>query len=166
MINNPLILFLHKSALLKVSENIMKIIEIGDRITLTLEGKLEDGHIFYKNNKNPSIIEIGKKQIFPALENELVGMKIGETRTITLKPIDAFGDHDENLLMSIPRDRIDSEIQTVAGNEIEVTVSEGKKLKGVIVDVTDDIITVDFNHPYAGKSVFVTCTIISIEDRS
>lgn len=143
----------------------MEIIEIGDRVTLTFEGKLEDGQIFLKNDKNPLMIEVGKNQIFPALERELVGMKIGETKTITLKPNDAFGDYDENLLLSIPREKIDSDMQTDVGNVIEVDTSDGKKFKGVITDVSDDFVTVDFNHPYAGKIVSITCTIISIEDK-
>ena len=144
----------------------MKLVEMGDKVTLSFEGKLENGHVFYKNDENHSLIVVGNNQIFPALEKELIGMKIGETKTVTLTARDAFGDHNEELLMSISKDRIEPSTNTTVGNVLVVDLADGKKLKGVIVETTDDIITVDFNHPYAGKKVVVTCTIISIEQEN
>lgn len=143
----------------------MKLVDIGDRVLLSFEGKLENGEIFYKTNEKHSNITVGENQIFPALEQELVGMRVGETKTVTLDARDAFGDHNEDLLMSISKERIRPDISTDVGNAIVVDLAQGKKLKGVIVDVTDDMITVDFNHPYAGKKVVVTCTVISIENK-
>jgi peptidylprolyl isomerase len=143
----------------------MKLVDIGDKVLLSFEGKLENGEIFYKTNEKHSNITVGENQIFPALEQELVGMQVGETKTVTLDARDAFGDHNEELLMSISKERIRPDISTDVGNAIIVDLAQGKKLKGVIVDVTDDMITVDFNHPYAGKKVVVTCTVISIENK-
>lgn len=144
----------------------MKLVDIGDKVTISFEGKLENGEIFYKTNEKHSLITVGENQIFPALEQELVGMRVGETKTVTLAPRDAFGDHNEDLLMSISKERLNPDISDDIGGSIIVNLADGKKLKGVIVDVTDDMITVDFNHPYAGKKVVVTCTVISIDDKN
>jgi len=130
-------------------------VEIGDKVEISFEGKLENGHIFYKNDSAHSWIVIGKNQVFPALEQELIGMKIGETKTIQLEPIQAFGKHIDDLLMSISKDRINPDVEILLGNVLTVDIADGKKLKGVIIDDSDDTIVVDFNHPYAGKKVSI-----------
>ncbi len=141
----------------------MTLVENGDKVQLSFEGKLEDGHVFYKNNDANSSIIIGKHQIFPTLENNIVGMKIGETKTVTLEAKDAFGEYNEELLMSIPKEHIHLDGNTTVGNKIVIDLSEGKKIKGVIVEAASDIVTVDFNHPFAGRKVTVTFTVLSIE---
>ena len=141
-------------------------VEMGDTVEISFEGKLENGHIFYKNNGEHSEIIIGKNQVFPSLEKELIGMKIGETKTIELDPIQAFGQHIDDLLMSISKDRINPDVEISLGNVLTIDISDGKKLKGMIVDDSDDTLVVDFNHPYAGKKVSITCTIRSIEKQN
>jgi len=138
-------------------------VEMGDTIQISFEGKLENGYIFYKNDSTCSWIVIGKNQVFPALEKELIGMKIGETKTVQLEPSQAFGQHIDDLLMSISKNRINPDINTSLGNILTIDIADGKKLKGVIVDDSDNTLVVDFNHPYAGKNVSITCTIHSIK---
>ncbi len=142
----------------------MKVIGIGDKVKITLEGKLENGQIFYKKDDKKSLIEIGKNQIFPALEKELLGMKIGETKTITLEPKDAYGEYNEKFLMNIPKNRIDPDANISVGNTLVISLADGKKLKGIIIKDLGDIIDVDFNHPFAGKKLVITFTIDSIEN--
>lgn len=141
----------------------MKLVGFGDKVKITLEGKLENGQIFYNKDGKKSLIEIGKDQIFPAIEKELLGMKVGETKTITLEPKDAYGEYNEEFSMNIPKNRIDSDANLSAGNIIVVSLTDGKKLKGIITKDCEDIILVDFNHPFAGKKLIITFTIDSIE---
>lgn len=164
--NNPPVLFFCISLIVRDCEHKMKLVKQGNKIRVTNEGKMKNGDIFYKTNNDPLPIVVGKNQIFPVLEEELIGMKIGETQTHTLAPKDAFGEHDEHLLMSISKESIDSDVHTVVGNTIVIEASEGEKFTGPIVDGTDDKVTVDFNHPYAGKEIVVTCTICSIENQN
>jgi FKBP-type peptidyl-prolyl cis-trans isomerase 2 len=141
----------------------MTLVENGDKVQLSFEGKLEDGYVFFKNDGEHSIVIIGKHQIFPTLENNIVGMRIGETKTVTLEAKDAFGEHNEELLMSIPKEQLHLDGNTTVGNKIVIDLSEGKKIKGIIVEAASDVVTVDFNHPFAGKKVTVTFTVLSIE---
>jgi FKBP-type peptidyl-prolyl cis-trans isomerase 2 len=141
----------------------MNLVTLGNKIKISLEGKFESGEIFYKKDNKDFLIEVGKKQIFPALEKELLGMKVGETKTITLEPKDAYGEYSEKFTMDIPKDRIDSDADISVGNIIVVSQTDGKKLKGVIIKDCDDTINVDFNHPFAGKKVIITFTIESIQ---
>lgn len=144
----------------------IQFVEMGDTVDIAFEGKLESGQVFYKNDGSHSLVVIGKNQVFPALEKELVGMKIGETKTIQLEPTEAFGQHIDDLLMSISKDRINPDVDMSLGNILTIDIADGKKLKGVIIDDSDDSIVVDFNHPYAGKKVTITCTIRSIEKQN
>ncbi len=142
----------------------MKLVELGDKIKITLEGKLENGQIFYKKDNKNVLIEIGKNQIFPTIEKELLGMKIGDTKTITLEPKDAYGEYNEKFSMNIPKNRIDPDADLSEGNIIVASLSDGKKLKGIIIKDCGDIIDVDFNHPFAGKKIIITFTIDSIQN--
>ena len=140
----------------------MKEVEMGDTIQLTIEGKLENGKVFFKTNEDASTFVLGDHQIFPALEEHLVGMKIGETKTVTLDPKDAYGEHSEDLQMTVSKDRINSEMNLEIGKALVLNLSDGRNLIGVIIDMTDEDITVDFNHPLAGQKIILTCTLISI----
>ena len=143
----------------------MEFIEKGDKVQLSLEGKLENGEVFYKKNDD-SFITIGEKQIFPILEKEIIGLKIGETKIVTIKPRDAYGEYKEEFKMNIPKDRVDPDADMAVGNILVVSLEDGKKLKGVITEDCENSINVDFNHPYAGKKLVVTCTIVSIEKQN
>lgn len=140
----------------------MKEIQMGDTIQLMIEGKLENGNVFFKTNEHSSSFVLGEHQIFPALEERLVGMKIGETKTVTLEPKDAYGEHTEDLLMTVSRDRINPEMELDIGKQLVLNLSDGRNLKGVIVEMNAEDITVDFNHPLAGQRIILICTLVSI----
>jgi FKBP-type peptidyl-prolyl cis-trans isomerase 2 len=144
----------------------MEFVEKGDKVQLSLEGKLENGEIFYKKDDKKSFIVIGEKQIFPALEKELIGMKSGDTKIVTIESQDAFGEYKKEFAMNIPKNRVDPEADMSVGNILVVSLKEGKNLKGVIIEDCENSIKVDFNHPHAGKKLVVTCTIISIEKQN
>jgi FKBP-type peptidyl-prolyl cis-trans isomerase 2 len=140
----------------------MKAVENGDVVQLSIEGKLENGRTFFNNKDNTTII-IGEHQIFPALEKRLIGMKLGETKTVNLEAKDAYGLHNEELILSISKEKISDHVDVTRGNTLEMDLSDGKKITGIIIENSDNAITVDFNHPFAGNNISITCTVISIE---
>ena len=147
-------------------ETNMEIVGKGDTVQLSFEGKLENGQKFFDNKDGKPNIVIGENQIFPALEKELIGMKNGESKTVSLEAKEAYGDHNEELLLSISKEKIPQDVDTTIGETLEMDIPDGNKIRGVITDISDDIITVDFNHPFAGKNVIITCTVISIKKQN
>jgi len=143
----------------------MKTVEMGDKVQISCEGKLQDGQVFFKNEENKNIsLTIGENALFPALEKELIGMKVGESKNITLEPQDSFGAPDPGLVMETSKDNLNPDMSVEIGCRIGVDLPSGKKLYGKITEITEDKIAVDFNHPLAGKTVIFAVTLVSIEN--
>jgi FKBP-type peptidyl-prolyl cis-trans isomerase 2 len=142
----------------------MNSVKEGDKVQLVCELKLEDGTICFKNKKDkPLVFIVGEGKFFPAIEKELINMKEGETKTVTLKPNEAFGVYKENLVAEIHKKSISSTAELDIGSSIQMKTESDKIIGGKITDIKDDTITVDFNHPLANKNITVTVTMVSIE---
>jgi len=122
------------------------------------QGKLENGEVFEKTPPDhPLIITLGQGQFFPVIEKELVEMKPGETRTFTLSPEQAYGPRHEYLVQTINRssvfgNRIDPRPGTILSLTLEGETGP-EKVPATVVSSSPDHVTVDYNHPLAGKNV-------------
>jgi len=142
----------------------MDSVKEGDKVELVCELKLEDGTVFFKNEKDkPLVFIVGQGKFFPAIEKELINMKQGETKTVTLEPKNAFGVYKKNLIAEIHKKNISSTAELNIGSSIQMKTESDKIIGGMITDIKDDKITVDFNHPLANKNITVTVTMMSIE---
>jgi len=142
----------------------MKDVKKGDKVHILCEAKLEDGTVCYKNDEeNLLVFVVGEGKFFPVIENEMKGMKEGESKTITLKPKDAFGSHKEDLIVDAPKDEFLSDKNLDVGARIKLDTKSGHQLHGTILEINDDVFTIDFNHPLAGMNVIFFVTIVTIE---
>ncbi len=143
----------------------MNSVKEGDKVNILCEAKLEDGTVCYKNKEeNPLEFVVGEGKFFPAVEDSMKGMKKGESKTITLEPKDAFGDHKEDLVFIAPKDKFSSEAKIDIGAKVKVKMDSGQTVQGTITEKNNGTYTVDFNHPLAGKKAVFTITVSSIEE--
>jgi FKBP-type peptidyl-prolyl cis-trans isomerase 2 len=141
----------------------MDVVKDGDTVQLICEIKLEDGTLCYKNEKeDPLVLVVGKGSFFPVVENELKDMKVGETKTLTLAPDEAFGQHQEKLVVDVPNDSINMDKPPAVGDKIKYNTPDGKEVLGTVLEISDNSLKVDFNHPLAGKKIVFIVTIYSI----
>jgi len=89
-------------------------------------------------------------------------MKEGETKTITLESAEAFGPKIDDLIVDLPKEGFDSQVELEVGSRVSINSPEGKKFTGTVLEVKDENIFVDFNHPLAGKNLIFTVTVVSI----
>ena len=89
-------------------------------------------------------------------------MKEGESKTVALEPAEAFGPKMDNLIIDLPKEGFDTQVELEVGSRVSMNSPEGKRFTGTILDVKEEKISVDFNHPLAGKSLIFTVTIFSI----
>ncbi|KYK29177.1 hypothetical protein AYK20_00505 [Thermoplasmatales archaeon SG8-52-1] len=142
----------------------MEIVKEGDKVKLFCEAKLEDGTVCFKTQQEkPLIFIVGKGTFLPAIEKELKDMKIGDTKTITLEPKDAFGIHNDDLVTDISKKDLNTDGNLNVGTVIQMKTSQDKIIQGMITGIKDDKITVDFNHPLVDKKIIFTVTVDSIE---
>jgi peptidylprolyl isomerase len=141
----------------------MNFVKEGDKVQILCEAKLENGKICYKSEKEtPLEIIVGEGRFFPAIETVLKGMKEGETRKVTLEPKDAFGPHNDDLVVEVPKNDFQSGSTLGIGTRVKLNTDSGKIVHGAIMGLKDEIYTIDFNHSLAGKRIVFTVTIISV----
>ena len=105
----------------------------------------------------------GAGQIIPGLERQLVGMKRGDARTIEVKAADAYGDVDPDLVARVERSQFPPQATLEVGEQFTVDAGENAPVF-TIVDVDRETVTVDANHPMAGKDLVFDVEIVAVRD--
>ena len=143
-------------------------VALSDTVTVTYTASLETGELIEKRDKdNPATVSIGSGVLCKAVEACLFGMEPGQSRIIRVEPEDAYGLHHRELVQCIPlehfQDRLD--LDPKPGMILSLTVDkegEPHKVPATVTQVHDNAITVDYNHPLAGKPIVYEVSLISI----
>ncbi len=129
-------------------------IKEGDIIKVEYMGTFDDGTVFDSTEINGSIplkFEVGAGQIIPGFDNSVVGKSIGDEFNIRLEPSEAYGEYKEGFTQSIPKDQFPPEQEPETGLMILLIGPQGQPVPATIKEVNGDIVTIDLNHPMAGK---------------
>jgi peptidylprolyl isomerase len=145
----------------------MKTAQQGDFVTLIYEGSLEDGEIFESSSDTgPLNFQIGSGTVMPCFEEGVIGMKIEETKEINLAPKDGYGERQEELVQSINRSSLgknaDIKPGIVVGMDMEKD-GQTHQIPAMVTDVQGDMVTIDYNHPLAGKKIIFKITLQEIK---
>ena len=136
-------------------------IETGMSVTLHFSLILEDGHIIDSNfESEPATFSVGDGNLLPGFESTLIGLVNGDEREFTIPPEQAFGQHNPQNVQAVERGNFDQE-ELELGAMFSFQNGDGE-LPGVIVDVDDNEVVIDFNHPLAGKNIIFQVKIIDI----
>jgi FKBP-type peptidyl-prolyl cis-trans isomerase 2 len=148
----------------------MKAVQIGNQVSIEYEGMLEDGEIVERSSDTgPVEFEVGSNVMPPGFEKALIGMQEGEEKTLTMTPEEAFGPRDENLLHTVSLSVLGDKIKPEPGMVLGMTLDkEGQphKVPALVIAVNGDEVTIDFNHPLAGKTLTYKLTLKLIKDQS
>jgi len=133
----------------------------GDRIKVEYEGKLADGMVFDSSEDGgPLEFVVGAGEVIQGFEDAVIGMEVGEDATVTLEPIDAYGEPAEDLIVKIPKEQFPD------GLEVDTMVliedDAGKKFPAQIVAIDKETVTFDLNHPLAGKQLTFSIRILEM----
>jgi len=131
-------------------------------VSLTYTLKVAGNVVDEADQADPLLYLHGHKNIVPGLERALAGMKVGESKTVVVKPKDGYGEYDEDDVEVVPRDDFPEEIPLETGVEILIEDEEGDEVSATIVEVTKDKVKLDFNHPLAGKELHFEVTILDL----
>ena len=140
----------------------MEKIKNGDTVTVNYTGKLEDGTVFdtsLQEGRTPLTATLGQGQLIPGFENGLIGMSIGENKSVEIESKDAYGDYNPMMVNEVEKDKFPE------------GVKEGDMLQGMspqgpvnvkVLEVSESTVKIDANHPLAGKKLFFELEVISV----
>jgi peptidylprolyl isomerase len=148
----------------------------GDSVKINFTGKLEDGSVFDSTTgdsgecgcddcgceEGPLELILGKGEFFAQVEEELVGMQPGEKKTIVVSADQAFGVYDDDMVFNVPRDQVPSHINPEVGQQLELVGEDDEAFVVTVVEVTDQNITIDANHPLTGEDLTFEVELIEV----
>jgi FKBP-type peptidyl-prolyl cis-trans isomerase SlyD len=133
-------------------------------ISMDYELKVENSIIDFSEEGDPIIFLQGHGNIIPGLEKAIQDMKIGDSKEVFVKAADAYGEFDPENFTEVPRTGFPEEIPLEVGTEIGVNDENGEELSAYIEEVDVDKITLNFNHPLAGKDLEFKVKIVGIRE--
>jgi len=141
----------------------MRRAKYGDRVAVHYTGKLENGEVF-ANSKvgEPFEFTIGKGEVIPGFEKRVIGMELGETKTITIPPEEAYGPRSEELLVDVSKSALPEDITPAIGEQLEIPQKDGNPIDVIITAMNEDTVTLDVNHPLAGITVTFNIQLIGV----
>lgn len=163
----------------------MQTAQQGDTVRFHYVGRLEDGTVFDATQENlggdcscddeecgcgcggdaelgPLETVIGSEEIIPTLEQALVGMAPGESKTVHIAAAEAYGPRDEELMLAVDRKEFPADIHPEVGQELEITDEDGEPFLVVVARVAEDEVILDANHPLADQDLTFDVTLVEI----
>jgi peptidylprolyl isomerase len=139
-------------------------VKSGDKVKVHYTGKLEDGTVFDSSRKEePAEFTVGQKQVIGGLDEAVVGMAPGETKTAKIPPAKAFGERDESRVVQVARIDLPEGLEPQIGQVLRSRRSDGRTDLVKVTKVGDEKVTIDANHPLAGHEVTLEVELVAIE---
>ena len=141
----------------------MKKVENGIFVSVDYKGTLQNGEVFdTSSGRQPLEVQIGAGKVIKGFEEALLGMSLNEKKSFTIEPEDAYGQRDESLKRVFARAEVPPEIDLQVGQIVGVRSQEGQQIPASIVQVDDENVTADMNHPLAGEVLHFEIEVVGI----
>jgi peptidylprolyl isomerase len=138
-------------------------VQQGNLVKVHYTGRLDDGTEFDSSaGIDPMEFTIGSSEVIPGFEQAVLGMVPGESKTVTLAPEDAYGPHLEEMIAVVERKDLPDDIELTLGHQLEVTQDDGTSFVVMVTELTADSVTLDANHPLAGKNLVFDLNLVEI----
>ena len=126
----------------------------GDNVKVHYTGKLDDGTVFDSSKGGePLAFAIGTGQVIPGFDEGVVGMKVGESKTLHIPVEKAYGERKDELIIQAPIEQVPPDLNPELGMRLEMGGVNGEILRVVVAEITETHITLDANPPLAGKDL-------------
>lgn len=135
----------------------------GDKVRVHYKGTLEDGTVFDSSEGGePLEFEVGASQIIEGFETGILGMTEGEERELSIPPEEAYGLRRDDLVGKLPAEQV-KDLDVEPGSSIQVQTKEGESISAKVVQVTEEGVIVDINHPLAGETLNFEVRLVGLE---
>ena len=135
----------------------------GDTVRIHYTGTLDDGTQFDSSDgRDPLEFALGGGQVIPGFDSAVDGMAVGESKSVTIPPDEAYGQRHEQLAQQVPRTTLPEDMEPAVGMQLQTQSPDGQVMNLVVKEVADDTITVDANHPLAGQALTFAIELVEI----
>jgi peptidylprolyl isomerase len=131
-----------------------RVVAVGDQIRVNYVGRFENGSMFDSSEgREPLEFTVGGEQVIAGFDQAVIGLKPGESCKVTVAPEDGYGAHVPEMVAEVERSQIPDNEKLVLGSMLEVGLEDGQSLEVQVVELSDEMVVLDGNHPLAGKEL-------------
>lgn len=141
----------------------MSKVNANSTVTVNYTGKFEDGSVFdttITEGREPLVATLGQGMLIPGFENALVDMNVGESKTIEIEPEMAYGQINPELIGEVQKERVPAEVEV--GHMLQ-TMTEQGPMNVRVMEIKEETVILDANHPLSGKKLIFDLEILSVE---
>jgi peptidylprolyl isomerase len=136
----------------------------GNTVKVHYTGKLEDGTIFDTSvEREPLEFTLGEGSLIPGFEAAVRGMRVGQSKVVTIPADNAYGQYRDELVMKIDQAQLPKDLEPEVGQQLQMQQLDGRTAVVIVTEVSENTITVDANHPLAGKDLIFEIEIVEIK---
>lgn len=145
----------------------MQQVKKGDKIKIHYHGKLTTGETFDSSEgKDPLEFEVGSGMVIKGFDEGVTGMQVGDKKTIHIPAEEAYGIKNADMIIEMPKDKFPEDMQIEVGAPLVLSDQSGQQFQVVVTDIKDESITLDANHPLAGKDLVFDLELVAIDGGS
>lgn len=127
-------------------------------------GKLDDGTVFdTSRGREPLQFTVGVGQVIAGFDDAVMGMRVGETKTVRIPPDEAYGPRKKEAVLQIERSQFPDDFMPNVGDVVVLKNNLGEETKAMIIEVSDEYIVIDANHPLAGFALNFDLELVAIQ---
>ena len=141
----------------------MQTVKNGDTVKVHYHGKLTNGATFDSSEgRDPLQFKVGEGMVIKGFDNAMLDMKVGDKKTVNIPEHEAYGAHQEELIMDFPLEKFPPDVKPEEGMELQMSNAEGQVFPVVVTAVNKDSVTLDANHPLAGEELVFEIELVEI----
>jgi FKBP-type peptidyl-prolyl cis-trans isomerase 2 len=138
-------------------------VTVNSTVKVHYTGKLADGEIFdTSDGKEPIEFTLGQGQLIPGFEKGLIDMKLNEKKTINMTKDDAYGEVNETLIQEVKKTDLPQDMEPKVGMGLVSKSPDGQEINLMVVEVKEETIVIDGNHPLAGRDLIFDLEVVEI----
>ena len=135
----------------------------GETVRIHYTGTLDDGTQFDSSEgRDPLEFALGGGQVIPGFDSAVDGMTVGESKSVTIAPEQAYGERHEQLVQQVPKSALPEDMKPEVGMQLQSQSPDGQVMNLVVTEVEEATITVDANHPLAGQALTFAIELVEI----
>lgn len=135
----------------------------GDTVKVHYTGRLSDGTVFDSSEgREPLEFKIGEGQVIQGFDEGVVGMTVGDSKSVTIPTEMAYGERKQELMMEVGKDQLPQNLEPEVGQRLQASQNDGGHIVVSIAEVKDSTVVLDANHPLAGKELDFDISLVEI----
>jgi FKBP-type peptidyl-prolyl cis-trans isomerase 2 len=142
----------------------MQTVKNGDTVHVHYHGRLDDGTTFDSSEgREPLTFTAGNGQVIKGFDDAVIGMQVGEKKTVTIPVEHAYGEHSEENMMEYPISDFPADMKPEVGMELHMSDDQGNAFPVTIAEINEHAVLLDANHPLAGHALTFEIELVSVD---